>query len=123
MRNPMNNEIKILSPEIKSARFAVLSAGILILTALFLSACSGAKKEEAAKAEHTEKPGEHKEGTGEEVSLSPEALAAAKLEFAEVTARAGGGFLRQAPELNRVRRPYWDRSQISSHSTRLSLTI
>ncbi len=94
MRNPMNNEIKILSPEIKSARFAVLSAGILILTALFLSACSGAKKEEAAKAEHTEKPGEHKEGTGEEVSLSPEALAAAKLEFAEVTARAGGGLLR-----------------------------
>lgn len=94
MRNPLNNEIKRPSPEIKSARFTVLSAGILILTALFLSACGGAKKEEAAKAEAGEKAGEHKEGTGEEVSLSSEALAAAKLEFAEVTTRSGGGLLR-----------------------------
>ncbi len=94
MRNPMNNEIKIPAPEIKSARLVLLSAGILILTALFLSACSSAKKEEAAKAEASEKAGEHKEGEGEEVSLSSEALAAAKLEFAEVAARAGGGLLR-----------------------------
>jgi len=96
MRNPMNNEMKIPSTEIKSSRLrtALLSAGMLILTALFLSACGNAKKEEAAKAEAGEKAGEHKEGVGEEVSLSPEALAAAKLEFAEVTARAGGGVLR-----------------------------
>lgn len=95
MRNQMN-EMKIPSPEIKSLRMraALLSAGILILAALFLSACSGAKKEEAKQAEAGEKAGEHKEGTGEEVSLSAEALAAAKLEFAEVTARAGGGLLR-----------------------------
>lgn len=94
MRNPMNNEIKIPAPKSKSARRVVLSAGILILTALFLSACGGAKKEEAKQAEASEKAGEHKEGTGEEVSLSSEALAAAKLEFAEVTARASGGLLR-----------------------------
>ena len=96
MRNPMNNEMKIPSTEIKSSRLrtALLSAGMLILTALFLSACGNAKKEEAAKAEAGEKAGEHKEGVGEEVSLSSEALAAAKLEFAEITARAGGGVLR-----------------------------
>lgn len=96
MRNPMNNEVKIPSLEIKSSqlRTVLLIAGILMLAALFLSACSSAKKEEAAKAEAGEKAGEHREGVGEEVSLSPEALAAAKLEFAEVTARAGGGLLR-----------------------------
>ncbi len=95
MRNQMN-EMKIPSPEIKSRRLraALLSAGILILTALFLSGCGGAKKEEAQQAEAGEKAGEHKEGAGEEVSLSAEALAVAKLEFAEVTARAGGGLLR-----------------------------
>ena len=96
MRNPMNNEVKIPSLEIKSSqlRTVLLIAGILMLAVLFLSACGGAKKEEAAKAEAGEKAGEHKEGEGEEVSLSPEALAAAKLEFAEVAARAGGGLLR-----------------------------
>jgi cobalt-zinc-cadmium efflux system membrane fusion protein len=94
----MKNEMKAPSSEIKSSRLraALLIAGILMLAALFLSACSSAKKEEAekAEAEHGEKADEHKEGEGEEVSLSPEALAAARLEFAEVASRAGGGLLR-----------------------------
>jgi membrane fusion protein, heavy metal efflux system len=94
MRNLMNNEIKIPALEIKSARLILLSAGILLLTALFLSACGVVKKEEAKQADASEKAGEQKEGAGEEVSLSAEAMAAAKLEFAEVTARAGGGTLR-----------------------------
>jgi cobalt-zinc-cadmium efflux system membrane fusion protein len=87
----MNHETRLLK-----LRAAWLSAGMLLLAALFLSACGGAKKEEAAKpeAEHAEKVGEHKEGGGEEVSLSPEALAAAKLEFAEAAARPVGGLLR-----------------------------
>ena len=52
MRNPMNNEVKIPSLEIKSSqlRTVLLIAGILMLTALFLSSCSSSKKEEAAKA-------------------------------------------------------------------------
>ncbi|MEO6726450.1 MAG: efflux RND transporter periplasmic adaptor subunit, partial [Blastocatellia bacterium] len=63
--------------------------------ALLLSACGGAKKEEPAKIEKKdEHTGGHKEG--DEVALSPEAVAAAKLEFAEVIARGGGGRLRVA---------------------------
>ena len=85
----MNNETKTQS-EIESPpqRANWLIAGILLLAALFLSACGSAKKEEAAHSE----AGEHKEA--EEVILSSEALAAARLEFAEVAARAGGGLLR-----------------------------
>ncbi len=54
----MNHETRLLK-----LRAAWLSAGMLLLTALFLSACGSAKKEEAAKpeAEHAEKVGEHKE--------------------------------------------------------------
>ncbi len=66
----------------------------LIGLAAFALAC-GAKKEEAAKLEASEKAKEHHdEGEANEVSLSPEALAAAKLEFAEVAPRASGGVLR-----------------------------
>ncbi|MGE0129227.1 MAG: efflux RND transporter periplasmic adaptor subunit [Blastocatellales bacterium] len=92
----MNHETKTQSSEIKSPRLraVLLIAGMLALAALFFSACGSAKKEDAAKAEPGEKADEHKEGEGSEVNLSPEALKAARLEFAVVEARAGGGRLR-----------------------------
>jgi len=66
---------------------------IIVALALVFAACSGSKQEEAAKTESKE---EHKEGEADEVSLSPEALAAAKLEYAEVTSRPIGGLMRVA---------------------------
>ncbi len=67
---------------------------IIAAFALIFAACSsGAKNEEAAKAGSKE---EHKEGEADEVSLSPEALVAAKLEYADVTSRSISGRLRVA---------------------------
>lgn len=76
-----------------SLRWRALLAGLCAIALTFALACSGTKKEEAKPAA-AEKAEEHHEGEANEVSLSPEALTAAKLEFAEVAARAGGGVLR-----------------------------
>jgi cobalt-zinc-cadmium efflux system membrane fusion protein len=62
---------------------------LIVALALVLTACGGARREESANAESKE---ERKEV--DEVNLSPEALAAAKLEYAEVTSRPIGGLMR-----------------------------
>lgn len=93
MRQSMNKALQP-SPEIK-----VMQPGtvwLLIVVFLFLTACGSGKPEASKQAEggQKEKAEEHKKGESEEVRLSAEALTAAKLEFAEVTSRAGGGLLR-----------------------------
>ncbi len=69
----------------------------LVIVAAFVLLCAGcsggAKKQEAEKAESKEG---HQGGKADEVSLSPESLAAAKLEYAEVTSRPAGGRVRVA---------------------------
>ncbi len=77
-----------------SLSLRVLLAGLCASLLAFALACGGAKKEEAKPAANEKAEAHHDEGEANEVSLSPEALAAAKLEFAEVAARAGGGVLR-----------------------------
>jgi membrane fusion protein, heavy metal efflux system len=66
---------------------------LLCALSLWLAACGG-KKEEPAKAEASAPKEEHKEGEGEAVELKPEALQAAKLEYATVEERAATGLLR-----------------------------
>ncbi|MBX3278819.1 MAG: efflux RND transporter periplasmic adaptor subunit [Acidobacteria bacterium] len=73
---------------------------LVVVLALLSSACGGGATKEATAQKpgeaQTEKSGVDKEKEGEEkeVKLSPEALAAAKLEFAVVEQRAAGGSLR-----------------------------
>ena len=68
-----------------------LLMGLLAFSMLWLAACGGAAtKPEPAKVES--KHDEH--SAGQEVEMSAEALKAARLEFAEVTARRFGGALR-----------------------------
>jgi multidrug efflux pump subunit AcrA (membrane-fusion protein) len=72
---------------------AVLIAAILAV--LTISACGTREKEEPAKVEkeHADKhSGEH----SNEISLSPETLEAAKLEFGAIASRPAGGQLRVA---------------------------
>jgi membrane fusion protein, heavy metal efflux system len=64
-------------------------SALIVALALVFAACSATKHEEAAKAESKEKRAET-----DEVSLSPEALAAAKIEYAEATLRPVGGRMR-----------------------------
>jgi cobalt-zinc-cadmium efflux system membrane fusion protein len=67
-----------------------LSLSVLIVAiALAFAACSAAKPEGAAKTE-----GKEKRAETDEVSLPPEVLAAAKLEYAEATLRPAGGRMR-----------------------------
>ena len=77
-----------------SLSLRLLLAGLCAVALVFAQACGGAKKEETKPAVNQKAEAHHDEGAANEVSLSPEALAAAKLEFAEVAARAGGGVLR-----------------------------
>lgn len=89
----MNNKIE--KKRIIQVHLRFLLVALAVALALLVSACGGAKKEEPTKIEKKdERAGGHKEGEGDEVALSPEAVAAAKLEFAEVSARGGGGRLR-----------------------------
>jgi len=62
---------------------------LVLIVALVFAACSAAKPEGAAKTE-----GKEKRAETDEVSLSPEAAAAAKLEYAEATSRPVGGRMR-----------------------------
>jgi len=67
-----------------------LSTCLLVLVvALIFAACSAAKPEGAAKTE-----GKEKRVETDEISLSPEAAAAARLEYAEATLRPIGGRMR-----------------------------
>jgi cobalt-zinc-cadmium efflux system membrane fusion protein len=71
--------------------FAIAALALAVASGLyFWLRDQGAKPDEkATSAEHTD---EH--GAGNEIALSPEALAAAKLEYAEVTSRPVGGRMR-----------------------------
>ena len=71
-----------------------VTACLLLACALLLAACNSKAEQPEATAKTEDKHDEHKESEDAEVSLSPEALKAAKLEFATVEARAGGGTLR-----------------------------
>ena len=75
-------------------RWRALLAALCAVALAFAFACGGAKKDEVKPAASEKAEAHHDEGEANEVSLSPEALAAAKLEFAEVAARTGGGVLR-----------------------------
>ncbi len=93
MRNPMKTAIHTKSSEVTSSRRrTTLLIVLLSLSMLLLPACSSGKKEEAAKAEVVTPKEEHQEG--EEVTLTPATLQAAKLEFAVVEERAATGSLR-----------------------------
>jgi cobalt-zinc-cadmium efflux system membrane fusion protein len=76
------------SPRRHVATSLCLSA-LIIAIALVFAACGAAKPEGAAKTE-----GKEKRAETDEVSLSPEAAAAAKLEYAEATSRPVGGRMR-----------------------------
>ncbi len=96
MRNPMKTAIHTKSSENKSSRLRTTLLIVLLsaMAMLLLSACSSGKKEAAAKAEASTPKEEHQEGEGKEVTLTPETLQAAKLEFAVVEERAATGSLR-----------------------------
>jgi membrane fusion protein, heavy metal efflux system len=68
---------------------------LIVAAGLFLTACGGgkaAKEEEKTKVEA--KKDEHEESEGKEVSLSPEAMASANLEYAEAAVRSAATLLR-----------------------------
>lgn len=69
---------------------------LLIAVPLVAWSCSSSSKPEAAKTvdEHGDEGGEHAEGEGREVKLSPESLLAAKLEIESVTERSAVAPLR-----------------------------
>ena len=95
----LNHETKVSEPlQFRRQFYCYAAACLLLALAVFLSACgsSGKKMEEPAKAENKQgaEHGKHKEGEAQEVEMSPEALKAARLEFAAVTARLSGGSLR-----------------------------
>jgi membrane fusion protein, heavy metal efflux system len=80
-----------MNPERNSAKShgeTSLRLSVMII-ALAFAACSAAKHDGAAKTE-----GKEKRAETDEVSLTPEALAAAKLEYAEAALRPVGGQMR-----------------------------
>jgi cobalt-zinc-cadmium efflux system membrane fusion protein len=87
------NIIPKIEPEIVGRARAMLIAAIL--AALMISGCGTKEKEEPANAdrEHADKHSAERSG---EISLSPEILEAAKLEFATVASHPAGGQLRVA---------------------------
>ena len=89
--NTMNRE------QFKSRLNRCATACLLAALALFLSACGGTTKKDAAaeaEAKQGAEHGKHQEGEAQEIEMSAEALKAARLEFVEVTSRLSGGSLR-----------------------------
>lgn len=97
--NNLAHETKVISQRLFRQQFyRGVTACLLSALALFPSAChsSAEKKAESAKAEIRQgtEHGKHQAGETQEVELSPEALKAARLEFAAVTAHLSGNNLR-----------------------------
>ncbi len=88
----MKQTVISASPSLR--RITALLA-LIVAAGFFLAACgSGKATKEEEKTKVEAKKDEHEESEGKEVSLSPEALASAKLEYAEATARSAGTLLR-----------------------------